>query len=113
MHCMKCGREIGEDQVFCDKCLELMGQNPVKPDVVVQLPLRKDPSMKKHPPRKKVLAPEEQVQLLKRKTRWLTAITCLLLCLSILLAAMSYYLMRQLDVTKLLGQNYSTSEAAN
>ena len=113
MHCMKCGREISEDQVFCATCLELMEQNPVRQDVVVQIPLRKEPSVKKHIPRKKAPTPEEQVQILRRKNRWLTAIISLLLCISVLLAAMSYYLVRQLDITKLLGQNYTTAETTD
>ena len=113
MHCMKCGREIGDNQVFCANCLELMEQNPVRHDVVVQIPIRKDASVKKYTPRKKVPTAEEQIHILKRKNRWLTAIISLLLCISVLLAAMSYYLVRQLDITKLLGQNYSTSEAAS
>lgn len=113
MHCMKCGREISEDQVFCATCLELMEQNPVRHDVVVQIPIRKDLSAKKYTPRKKVPTPEEQIQVLRRKNRWLTAILSLLLCVSVLLAAMSYYLVRQLDITKLLGQNYTTAETAD
>ena len=52
MNCMKCGREIGDDQAFCSGCLELMAQHPVKPDVVVNLPLHREAPVKKAPPRK-------------------------------------------------------------
>ena len=31
MNCMKCGREIPEQQTFCDVCLEVMSQYPVNP----------------------------------------------------------------------------------
>ena len=30
MFCMKCGKEIGEHQVFCNSCLEIMSQYPVR-----------------------------------------------------------------------------------
>jgi len=110
MNCMKCGREIGDDQVFCPKCLELMDQHPVKPDVVVKLPLRTEAPSKKHPPRKKALTPEEQLLRLKRKNRWLTGWVCLLLILVVILTYISVDFFRQLDVQKFLGQNYSTAE---
>ena len=110
MNCMKCGREIKSDQVFCPKCLELMERTPVKSDVVIKLPQRSEIPQKKAAPRKKTRTAEEQVVLLKRKNRWLTAIICLLIaaCLLILSLCIDYF--RQLDVQKLLGQNYSTVE---
>ena len=110
MNCMKCGREIGEDQVFCPKCLELMDLHPVKPDVVVKLPLRMEAPSKKYMPRKKALTPEEQILRLKRRIRWLTGWICLLLLLVAILTYISVDFFRQLDVQKFLGQNYSTAE---
>ena len=110
MNCMKCGREIDGKQAFCPKCLELMEQCPVKPDVVVQLPLRQDQA-KKPVSRKRVRTPEEQVQRLKRTNHWLTAIICLLLVACTLLAYISIDFFKQLDVQRFLGQNYSTVES--
>ena len=110
MHCMKCGRDIAEDQAFCAKCLELMGRHPVSHDVVVQLPSRKDPTPKKYTPRKKVRSAEEQLLRAKRRNRWLVAVICLLTLISMALAAMSMYLFRKLEVHRSLGQNYSTAE---
>lgn len=110
MNCMKCGREIGEDQVFCGKCQELMVQHPVKPDVVVKLPARQEAYPKKAQPRKKARTPEEQIVRLKRRNRWLTAIVCLLLIVFTVLAFLSVDFFRQLDVQRFLGQNYSTVE---
>ena len=40
MNCMKCGVEIPEQQVFCDHCLQIMEQYPVKPDAHIHLPKR-------------------------------------------------------------------------
>lgn len=113
MNCMKCGREIGEDQAFCPKCLALMAACPVKPDVMVQLPMRQDNQQKKPQSRKKVRTPEEQVLHLKRKNRWLTAAVCLLLAATMALAYLSIDFFRQLDVQKFLGKNYSTVETLN
>ena len=110
MNCMKCGREIGDGELFCPKCLELMNQYPVKTDFVVQLPRRKESLPKKPQPRKKVKTPEEQIQQLKKRNRRLTAIVCLLLAASLALAYLSIDFFRRLDVQKILGQNYSTVE---
>lgn len=113
MNCMKCGREVSGDQVFCAGCLERMAEHPVKPDVVVQLPPRREAPPKKNQPRKKARTPEEQIQRLKRKNRWLTAIVCLLLSITLALGYLSFDFFRQLDVQKFLGQNYSTVETLN
>ncbi|MBR4289360.1 MAG: zinc ribbon domain-containing protein [Oscillospiraceae bacterium] len=113
MNCMKCGREISDGQAFCPGCLERMAQCPVKPDVVVQLPRRQEELPKKPQPRKKMRTPEEQIQRLKRKNRWLTAIACLLLASTLALGFLSIDFFRQLDVQKFLGQNYSTVETVN
>ena len=109
MNCMKCGREISDDQVFCSKCLELMDQHPINADVVVKLPLRIDTPTKKYSPRKKLLTTEEQISRLNRKNRWLTAAICVLLVLVIILTYISLDFFRQLDVQRFLGQNYSTA----
>ena len=110
MNCMKCGREIEDSQIFCPKCLEIMEKYPVKTDVVIKIPVQPDPSAKKAQPRKKVRTPEEQVLLLKRRNRWLTATVCFLLAVSVALAFLSIDVLRQLDIQRLLGQNYSTVE---
>lgn len=113
MNCMKCGREIQEDQVFCPKCLELMAQSPVKPDVVIKLPRRQDAQVKKTAPRKKVPTAEEQVLRLKRKNRFLTAALCLLAVVCLVFVSLCIDYFRQMDVQKLLGQNYSTVETTD
>ena len=35
MSCMKCGKEVSEDQVFCPECLAEMERYPVKPGTPV------------------------------------------------------------------------------
>ena len=113
MTCMKCGVEIPESQVFCDSCLSVMEQYPVKPDVVVKLPQRREIPVKKNTPRKKTRTPEEQIVRLKRRNRLLTSVLCLLLAASLLFLSLCIDYIRQLDVQKLLGQNYSTVETVD
>ena len=52
MGCMKCGRDVDPDQVFCDQCREVMARYPVKPGIVVQLPHRHQQPVKKQPARR-------------------------------------------------------------
>ena len=111
MNCMKCGREIAESQVFCESCLQLMNQCPVKPDMVIQLPNRAEDPAKRPTPRKKARTPEEQLLRLKRRNRWLIFVVCLLLAATLVLARLSVDYFHQLDVQKFLGQNYSTVES--
>lgn len=69
MHCMKCGKQIEESQVFCDECLNVMAQYPVKPDVAVHLPKRTANSEKTA--RKKELTPEQLQQHQQSLIKWL------------------------------------------
>ena len=77
MQCMKCGREIGDEQVFCDNCLAIMEKYPIKPSTHIHLPKRELPAVKVS--RKKVLSPEEQVVSLRSTIRRLWVIVCVLL----------------------------------
>ena len=69
MNCMKCGVEIPENQVFCDHCLALMQDYPIKPGAHIHLPKRaaavNEP--KKAAKKKRTLSPEEQLSALKLK----------------------------------------------
>ena len=76
MHCLKCGRETENEQVFCDECLEAMKSYPVKPGTAIQLPKRapqEEPKRKAH--HRRALPPEEQVLVLRKAVRWLLATT--------------------------------------
>ena len=104
MNCMKCGRETPSEQVFCEDCLVEMEKYPVRPGIVVQLPVRKESSPKKVSKRKAVPL-EEQVRCLKKRTRMLTIAFLLTAALA---AAMAYPAIQYLleDHFK-IGQNYS------
>ena len=109
MNCIKCGRDVDPDQMFCDSCREEMEKYPVKPDTVVLIPTRSAGSgVKKQHQRRQT--PEEQIAALEKKCRRLAA--ALLVSLQLLLgmsvvAGISVY---ELDVHRWLGQNYITPE---
>ena len=110
MQCMKCGRDVEPEQVFCDSCREIMAQYPVKPGVVVQLPRRVESPMKKQTVRRRGLGTsEEQIHTLRRAVRWLTTLVVLLLVAVIGLSWLSVQLYRESEIKVFPGQNYYSS----
>lgn len=106
MHCLKCGRETDEDQVFCQECLLDMGKHPVDPNEVVLLPQRPTaPSIKK-PVRRRTVPPEERILQLKKRIRLLTV---LLVLMTLIAAALTYPTAQYFRRYRLRpGQNYSS-----
>ncbi len=108
MNCLKCGKETENQQVFCSHCLEGMDAYPVKPGVVIHLPVRPElPAGKKQTHRRKQLTPEEQISHLRRTVRRLVALTALM---AILLTAMGAMLAREIlpeESLQNLGRNYT------
>ena len=114
MNCMKCSREIDDEQVFCPECLADMEKYPVKPGTVVQLPVRPKPATVRKSSRRRALpSPEEQVRKLKKHI----AVLCVLLTLTLAaLIAVTGFLLWQMDredVDVLPGQNYSAEETTD
>lgn len=75
MQCMKCGREVPDGHVFCDKCLETMDRYPVKPGTPVQI-LPRTPKDKAS--KKRGLSPEELLSRQRRLNRRLRLLVWLL-----------------------------------
>lgn len=114
MYCMKCGKEIPEKQAFCDDCLAVMEQFPVKPETRILLPNRPVPNTaKKTPTRKKVPTVEERMARMRRAIQWLSvslavAIFALFLSITLLADAMAP------DTSgNAIGQNYNTTDTAS
>ncbi len=109
MNCMKCGREIGEGQVFCDTCLDMMRKYPVKPGIAIQLPIRNHtPAPKKtYSRRRQPLTPEEQLLRLKKRVKRITVLWLVTLALlaATIYPAVEYFLGKSF---LLPGQNYTT-----
>ena len=111
MNCMKCGREVGQDQAFCQDCLAEMEKYPVKPGAVVQLPAQSvESTPKKQTHRRPVLSAEEQIQLLKRRNRGLILALLLTAVLMAFFALATFKLIEDNYPLKIVGQNYSTVE---
>ena len=113
MGCLKCGREVPENQLFCESCLEVMKNYPVKPNTAIQLPHRDSAAPFKKTPAKRRQAPtaEEKLHAAKRFLRrililWLVTLGLLILSLY---PAVKYLVG---DRIRLPGQNYSTFSTA-
>ena len=103
MQCLKCGREIGAEDVFCRKCLMDMANYPIKPGTVVQIP--KQP-VKKPVDRRQQITPERKVELLTRRVRLLSWLLVLAMALSICLGALLISELNAGEDGPAIGQNY-------
>lgn len=108
MYCMKCGKEIGEERVFCDECLELMSQYPVRQGTPVHLPSAVPSAEKKVAPKKRQPTPEERLARFQAATRWLAvALVSTLLILSITISLLVNSLNTPAAAND-IGKNYNT-----
>lgn len=113
MYCMKCGNKIPEKQAFCDSCLDVMAQFPVKSETHVLLPSRDEPvTVKKSPAKKRVLSAEDRLARARKIIQWLSialaaAVLALFLSVSLLIETITPE--KQAGA---IGQNYNTTGAA-
>lgn len=78
MACLKCGRETNENNSFCEDCLAVMAQYPVKPGIAIQLLQRPEREPEKETDRKKRSA-ADSIRQLRRINLLLVVINFLLL----------------------------------
>lgn len=106
MNCMKCGRKIQPEQVFCQECLQEMEKYPVHSSVVVLLPRRRESVVIKKVPKRHVPTAEEQIRFFRK---W-TLILAVLLALSIALIALMAKpaLQHIMEDHFAIGQNYTS-----
>lgn len=110
MTCMKCGTEIPESQVFCDHCLSVMEQYPVKPGAHIHLPKRGEDEdiSRKAPKKKRGPTPEEQISALKLKVlrlRLAAVILAFVICVVGGFLALELY--EDFTATPNIGLNYT------
>lgn len=109
MQCLKCGREIPAEQVFCQECLADMGKYPVKPGTPIRIPKRQETAQVKKPQhRRPAAAPEVQIKRLKQRL-WITR--ALLVAVLILAGAAAWLGLNYIwekEGMPLPGQNYSS-----
>ena len=106
MNCMKCGKEVTEDSVFCADCLLEMEKYPVDPGTVVLLPRRSESSVQKKIVKRHVPSPEEQIASLRKKVLILTLLLMACIAAIVLMFAPTMHYVR--DEHFEIGQNYSS-----
>lgn len=108
MFCMKCGKQTKDEQVFCDGCLRVMEQYPVKPGTHVQLPNREAPAAKKPVHRRKPLSVKEQNNRLRKTLRWMTTVLAVALLALTVTVSMLIHTVQDRDMKGAIGKNYNT-----
>lgn len=109
MYCMKCGKEIVEERVFCNECLEIMSQYPVRQGTPVLLPSTVPSAEKKAAPKKRQPTPEERLVRFQTATRWLAvALVSAILVLSITISLLVNSLNTPVAASNDIGKNYNT-----
>lgn len=105
MNCLKCGREISDEDVFCVDCQLDAQRFPIDPGAAVYLPKRTAVDAAKKQPRRRTVPMEEQVKILRKRVRSLTValLVTVGLVLALLYPAVAYVFT---DHYK-LGQNYT------
>lgn len=111
MNCIKCGRNLRGEQVFCRECQEIMEQYPVKPGTAVQLPAQTPQLEAKPKPIRIKKALPVEVRLRKQRV---TIRLLILSLIAVLLAFMatavlSLHLLDQRDHQSRIGQNYTVT----
>ena len=107
MYCLKCGKETEDSHIFCQHCLNVMADYPVKPETKVHLPHRSEAQAAKKQPRKRPLQPEEQLAQMHRLVRRLIAA---LVAVTVLFALSAVGLLHTYindDNTPTAGRNYT------
>jgi len=108
MYCMRCGKETGDNQVFCTTCLATMQEHPVNPGTAVLLPNRTAPEEKKAAPKKRPLTQKQLILRFRKATKWLSiALASTLLLLSFTVALLVHTLEEQNNSGD-IGKNYNT-----
>ena len=97
MYCMKCGREISEDNVFCDSCLEDMSRYPIKPGTPIQLPAHAPVTEEKKKPLrfKKEVPPEQRLRQSRATVRLLALVLAALVAAFVVLCLFTLQLLEQ------------------
>ncbi len=98
MNCIKCGNDTKNEQIFCQRCLEVMEKYPVKSDVHVQLPNRAAIAHQKKSARKRILlSADEQVVISRKRVRKLVVLVILLILLLGAAVACIFHLLGEIE----------------
>lgn len=112
MQCLKCGKKTAGKQVFCDDCLLVMQDYPVKPGTPVHLPKREARAAEKKAPVSRGPTPAEQLRSLRTTMRWLLGVVAILSVLLLFTAGMLIHTLQQDTAQSNIGRNYTTADSA-
>lgn len=108
MHCLKCGKDTGISNVFCDSCLEKMTAYPVKPDTAIQLPPRAASPAEKKPVRKKNKpSVAELLKVSRKRVLWLSVTVALLVVGLLISLSLLVHTLDTLEEVQNQGKNYT------
>lgn len=107
MYCLKCGKEIQDEQVFCASCLDRMAQHPIKPGTAIQIHNR--PAIATSKVLQIETPPEEQIAYLRKTISRLRAALIALLLLLALAVGHQIHAGLTSESEPAIGRNYSTS----
>jgi hypothetical protein len=109
MNCMKCGAETPDTQVFCDHCLSVMEDYPIKPGTHFHLPKRAlaEDEQKKPAKKKRAPSPEEQISALRMKVLRLRLVAVILTFVLCVVSAFLVLKLYQDFSTPETGRNYT------
>ncbi len=110
-NCIKCGKELVGNRVFCDECQEVMKQYPVPAGTPLVIQPRRE--SKKTAAKKKVLSAEEQAAGLRKLLRWMAlGMVALMVTLCVVVGLLlKEWSEPNPEVTETKGQNYSTQHS--
>ena len=108
MNCLKCGKEVGFSQVFCDDCLLSMDSYPVEPGTPIHIPQR-NPRPEK-PARRKTDRYADSIRSMRRVIRWLCVALAALTLIICVLCGFLYYTLHNYNKENTIGKNYTTVE---
>ncbi len=112
MNCMKCGRNIEEGAVFCPDCLTDMDKYPVKPGIVVHIPVQAAaPVVKKSG--KRVLTIEEKFRRSRKIIRILVAALLVSVTVTVGAVLLAIYGLQDEESEFLPGQNYTSQTTSS
>lgn len=108
MYCMRCGKEIADTHVFCDDCLGMMSQYPVRPGTPIHLPNTNLSAEKKAAPKKRQPTTEEYLARFRVATRWLSIALASTLLVLVITISLLVNTKNAPSSTNDIGKNYNT-----
>ena len=109
-NCLKCGNPIAENAVFCDDCLTVMDQHPIKPGTIAHLLPRPQRPEYQAPDLYREAAHRAQLQQAKRTSRLLMVLTVILSILLLLTVVTLLQSMEKQPKAPPIGKNYTTTQ---